>query len=93
MAGNSIGGDRDFIRRQLPKFHSHFHYRNIDVSSIKEIARRWFPTAHKGAPRKKLSHRVLDDISDSIQELQFYRSTVFASPAEVTARVAAVKNT
>ncbi len=92
MAGNSIGGDRDYIRRLLPQFHSHFHYRNIDVSSIKEIARRWFPDAFRGAPRKKLAHRVLDDIKDSIQELQFYRSTVFASPTDVTTRVAAVKN-
>lgn len=77
MAGNTIGGDREFIKRQLPLFHSHFHYRNIDVSTIKELTRRWYPKVFGSAPRKRFSHRVIDDIEDSIAELKYYRSTVF----------------
>jgi len=77
MAGNSIYMDRLFISKQFPKFHSHFHYRNVDVSSVKELVRRWYPGQYAQLPKKKWSHRVLDDIKDSIQELKYYRSSVF----------------
>jgi len=80
IAGNSIGVDRIFIARQLPKVHAHLHYRSIDVSSIKELTRRWYPDALEAAPKKRWSHRVLDDIEDSIAELKYYRSTVFVDP-------------
>lgn len=93
MGGNSIGQDRGFIRRQLPNFHSHFHYRDIDVSSIKELVRRWMPEAYAAAPRKKRSHRVLDDILESIDELKYYRATVFASRSDAAAAAARVKRT
>ncbi len=77
MAGNSIYMDRIFISSQFPKFHSHFHYRNIDVSTIKELVRRWHPNEYTKAPKKKWSHRVLDDIMDSISELNYYKTAVF----------------
>jgi len=76
MAGNSIGQDAGFIRFQLPKLYSHFHYRVIDVSTLKELARRWHPDVLAAAPKKKFSHRVLDDIKESIEELQYYRSAL-----------------
>src|SRR4051812_30776901 len=80
MAGNSIYMDRIFIAKQFPQFHSHFHYRNVDVSTIKELVRRWFPEEYSAAPKKKFSHRVLDDIADSIAELKYYRESVFKRP-------------
>ncbi|XP_021963916.1 oligoribonuclease isoform X2 [Folsomia candida] len=83
MAGNSIYMDRIFIAKQFPKFHSHFHYRNIDVSTIKELVRRWFPDEYSQTPKKKFSHRVLDDILDSIAELKYYRSAVFRDTIDV----------
>lgn len=89
MAGNSIYMDRIFIAKQFPNFHSHFHYRNVDVSSLKELVRRWYPESD--APKKKFSHRVLDDITDSIAELKYYRNTVFRDPTDVSATVAEAK--
>jgi oligoribonuclease len=77
MAGNSIFMDRLFIMNQMPEFHKHFHYRNVDVSSIKELVRRWYPKIYGESPTKKFLHRCLNDIEDSIAELQYYRSTVF----------------
>jgi len=77
MAGNSIFMDRIFIMNHMPEFHKHFHYRNVDVSSIKELVRRWYPKAYGESPTKKFLHRCLNDIEDSIAELQYYRSAVF----------------
>ena len=77
LAGNSVGVDRLFINRDLPKVAQHLHYRTIDVSSIKELARRWYPKVYFGAPKKTGNHRALGDIQDSIEELRYYRNTIF----------------
>ena len=79
LCGNSIGTDRMFLNRYMPALDQHLHYRNIDVSSIKELTRRWFPKAYFGAPAKTGNHRALGDIQDSIAELAYYRQTVFIS--------------
>lgn len=76
LAGNSIGTDRMFLNRQMPKFDSFLHYRNIDVSSIKELARRWYPRVYFQLPKKTGNHRALADIKESIKELRYYRKTV-----------------
>lgn len=81
LCGNSIGMDRRFLAEHLPEIENYLHYRSIDVSTIKELARRWYPGALKTAPRKAVSHRALDDIKESINELKHYRSAVFASEA------------
>jgi oligoribonuclease len=80
MAGNSIATDRNFIARDMPTLDSHLHYRMVDVSSIKELARRWFPRAYFAAPAKTGGHRALGDIRDSIAELRYYRAAVFVPP-------------
>ena len=77
LAGNSIGTDRMFINRYMPELDSHLHYRNIDVSSIKELSRRWYPRVYFNIPKKDGGHRALADIKESIQELRYYRETVF----------------
>ncbi|XP_058810823.1 oligoribonuclease [Phymastichus coffea] len=77
MAGNSVYIDRLFLRKYLPLSNEYMHYRIIDVSSIKEVVKRWQPEIHKAAPKKKLNHRALDDIKESIQELDYYRNHVF----------------
>jgi oligoribonuclease len=77
LAGNSIHQDRRFIRRFMPILEERLHYRMIDVSSIKELARRWFPAIIAKQPKKKETHRALDDIRESIDELRFYRQHVF----------------
>ena len=77
LAGNSVYVDRIFISRDMPKLSEFLHYRTIDVSSIKELARRWYPKAYFNAPAKTGNHRALGDIKDSIAELNFYRKTVF----------------
>ncbi|MBN3293785.1 ORN protein, partial [Polypterus senegalus] len=77
LAGNSVHADKKFLDKYMPQFMYHLHYRIIDVSTIKELCRRWFPEEYKQAPRKKASHRALDDIHESIKELQFYRRSVF----------------
>jgi oligoribonuclease len=77
LPGNSIHVDRFFLRHHMPALEAHLHYRNVDVTSIKELARRWLPKTFAKAPRKSDSHRALDDIRESIAELQFYRDNVF----------------
>jgi oligoribonuclease len=78
LCGNSIGTDRRFLAAQLPDVEDFLHYRSIDVSSIKELCRRWYPDVLARAPAKKETHRALDDIRESIAELAYYRSTIFA---------------
>lgn len=91
LAGNSIATDRGFIARDMPDLDTHLHYRMIDVSSIKELCRRWYPRIYFGQPEKGLSHRALADIKESIRELQYYRRTAFvADPGPSTAEIAAV---
>lgn len=75
LCGNSIGHDRRFLIKYMPGLVGHLSYRNIDVSSVKELVRRWYPTA--SAPPKRETHRALDDIRESIEELRFYRKSVF----------------
>jgi oligoribonuclease len=82
MAGNSIYVDRMFISKQFPQFHGHFHYRNVDVSTLKELIRRWYPDQYSKAPKKKFAHRVIQDIRDSIDELKYYRESVFKDVRE-----------
>ena len=77
LCGNSIGIDRRFLALQLPELEDFFHYRSVDVSTVKELARRWMPEALEGAPRKQGHHRALDDIKESVAELAYYRETVF----------------
>lgn len=77
LAGNSIGTDRRFLATHLPDIENWLHYRSIDVSTIKELARRWYPDAYKKAPQKAGGHRALDDIRESVVELKYYRSALF----------------
>ncbi|WP_343600459.1 oligoribonuclease [Mycobacterium sp.] len=91
LAGNSIATDRGFIARDMPALDSFLHYRMIDVSSIKELCRRWYPRIYYGQPEKGLAHRALADIRESIRELRFYRRTAFvAPPGPSTGDIAAV---
>jgi oligoribonuclease len=80
LAGNSIATDRSFIARDMPALNAFLHYRMIDVSSIKELCRRWYPRIYFGQPAKGLAHRALADIHESIRELQYYRRTAFVAP-------------
>jgi oligoribonuclease len=77
LCGNSIATDRGFLARDMPNLDLHLHYRMIDVSSIKELAKRWYPRVYQAQPAKGLSHRALADIRESIQELDYYRRTLF----------------
>jgi oligoribonuclease len=77
LCGNSIGTDRGFLARDMPELDDHLHYRMIDVSSIKELARRWFPRVYFAQPAKGLAHRALADIIESVRELAYYRQTLF----------------
>jgi oligoribonuclease len=77
LAGNSVNFDRLFINRDMPKVAAHLHYRTVDVSSIKELARRWYPKVYFAAPKKDGNHRALGDIQDSIEELEYYRANIF----------------
>ena len=91
LAGNSIATDRGFIARDMPKLDDYLHYRMIDVSSIKELCRRWYPRIYFGQPEKGLAHRALADIHESIRELKYYRQTVFvAPPGPSTSEIAAI---
>lgn len=91
LAGNSIATDRGFIARDMPKLDDYLHYRMIDVSSIKELCRRWYPRIYFGQPEKGLAHRALADIHESIRELQYYRRTAFVPPpGPSTSDIAAV---
>ena len=76
LAGNSIGTDRMFLNRQMPQLDKFLHYRNIDVSSLKELSRRWFPRVYFQLPKKTGNHRALADILESIQELRYYRKAI-----------------
>jgi oligoribonuclease len=78
LAGNSIHQDRRFIRRYMPALEKRLHYRMVDVSTIKELARRWYPAIVAKQPSKRETHRALDDIRESLDELRFYRQHVFA---------------
>lgn len=77
LCGNSIGTDRRFLAAYLPEIENYLHYRSIDVSSVKELVKRWYPTVDAGRPSKTGNHRALDDIRDSIRELAYYRATAF----------------
>ncbi len=92
LAGNSIGTDRAFLSRFMPRLDAHLHYRNVDVSSVKELARRWYPRAYFNAPAKDGGHRALADILESIRELAYYRAAVFVpmpGPSSDEAKAAA----
>lgn len=80
LCGNSIATDRGFLARDMPTLDGYLHYRMVDVSSIKELCRRWYPRVYFGQPAKGLSHRALADIRESIRELQYYRRAVFVAP-------------
>lgn len=82
LCGNSIGTDRRFLAAYLPEIEEHLHYRSVDVSTIKELTRRWYQGAIEAVPRKATAHRALDDIRESIQELRWYREHVFRAVAE-----------
>jgi oligoribonuclease len=91
LAGNSIATDRGFIARDMPTLDAYLHYRMIDVSSIKELCRRWYPRIYYGQPAKGLAHRALADIHESIKELKYYRRTAFVTPpGPSTSDIAAV---
>ena len=95
IAGNSIATDRGFISRDMPTLDTHLHYRMIDVSSIKELSRRWFPRAYFASPEKHGGHRALADIRESVQELRYYRDAVFVplpGPDTATARQIAARH-
>lgn len=77
LCGNSIGTDRRFLAIHLPEIEEYLHYRSVDVSTIKELTRRWYPGALEAVPRKATAHRALDDIRESIDELRWYRANVF----------------
>ncbi len=77
LAGNSVGTDKVFLERDMPALIEHLHYRVIDVSSVKELARRWYPRAYFASPRKAGGHRALADIGESIDELRYYRTALF----------------
>ncbi|WP_067793662.1 oligoribonuclease [Actinomadura formosensis] len=94
LCGNSIATDRSFLARDMPALDDHLHYRMVDVSSIKELARRWYPRVYFASPEKKGGHRALADITESIQELRYYRAAVFVAqpgPDSDTARAIAAK--
>lgn len=80
LAGNSIGTDRRFLAAHLPALEAFFHYRSVDVSTVKELARRWYPDALAAAPAKRTAHRAMDDIRESVAELAYYRQAVFRPP-------------
>ncbi|MFT4296674.1 MAG: oligoribonuclease [Micropruina sp.] len=88
LAGNTIGTDRAFLARDMPELEQYVHYRNVDVSSIKELARRWYPRAYYNTPAKSGNHRALADIRESIEELRYYRDAVFVpQPGPSTAEL------
>jgi oligoribonuclease len=94
LCGNSIGTDRGFLARDMPELDDHLHYRMIDVSSVKELARRWFPRVYFAQPQKGLAHRALADIIESVRELAYYRQTLFVDapgPSTSQAQAAATR--
>ena len=95
LAGNTVATDRAFLARDMPALETFLHYRIVDVSSIKELSRRWFPRAYFQAPAKRGNHRALADIQESIEELRYYREAVFVpspGPDSETARAVALKH-
>jgi len=95
LAGNSVGTDRGFIARDMPELDAHLHYRIVDVSSVKELARRWYPRVYFQAPKKAGGHRALADIRESIAELRYYREAIFVpqpGPDSDTAKVIAARH-
>ncbi len=93
LCGNSIATDRGFLARDMPVLDEHLHYRMIDVSAIKELAKRWYPRVYQSQPAKGLAHRALADIRESVRELAFYRQTLFVplpGPSSEEARNAAI---
>jgi oligoribonuclease len=92
LCGNSIGTDRRFLAAQLPDLEDYLHYRSVDVSTVKELCRRWYPAAFEAAPAKAGAHRALGDIRESVGELRYYRAAIFvpasppASPSSATER-------
>ncbi|MEU8823183.1 oligoribonuclease [Streptomyces sp. NPDC048636] len=95
LCGNSVGTDRGFLLRDMPTLESYLHYRIVDVSSIKELARRWYPRAYFNSPKKNGNHRALADIHESIAELRYYREAVFVpqpGPDSDTAKSLAAKH-
>ncbi len=80
LCGNSIGTDRRFLAAYLPEIEEHLHYRSVDVSTIKELARRWYPGVLSRAPRKAGGHRALDDVRESVAEMRYYRQAMFKAP-------------
>ncbi len=101
LCGNSIATDRAFLARDMPELDAFLHYRMIDVSSVKELARRWYPRAYFASPEKRGGHRALADITESIRELRYYREVIFvplpgpdsATAREVAARITAESET
>ncbi|MEV4601410.1 oligoribonuclease [Amycolatopsis sp. CA-161197] len=94
LAGNSIATDRGFISRDMPALDSHLHYRMVDVSSVKELVRRWYPRIYYAKPEKGLAHRALADIKESIGELDYYRNVAFVpqpGPTSEQAKAAAAE--
>ena len=95
LAGNTIGTDRAFLARDMPTLETHVHYRNVDVSSIKELARRWYPRIYFNTPAKSGNHRALADIRESIEELRYYRDALFVpqpGPDSATAKQIAARH-
>lgn len=95
LAGNTIGTDRAFLARDMPQLESFVHYRNVDVSSVKELVRRWYPRVYYSSPAKSGNHRALADIQESIEELRYYRDAVFApvpGPDSATAKTIAARH-
>jgi oligoribonuclease len=95
LCGNSIATDRSFLARDMPELDAFLHYRMVDVSSIKELARRWYPRVYFASPAKKGGHRALADINDSVRELRYYRETIFVplpGPGSATAREVAARH-
>src|ERR1019366_6194882 len=93
LAGNSIGTDRRFLAAYLPEIEEYLHYRSIDVSTIKELANRWYPDVMKDAPVKTGGHRAMDDIRESVAELAYYRTAVFRESGTVPPRPVPPVNT
>ncbi len=94
LAGNTIATDRMFLARDMPELDAHLHYRMVDVSSVKELCRRWYPRIFFAKPEKGLAHRALADIEESLRELRYYRATAFVAPPGPTseqARAAATR--
>jgi oligoribonuclease len=91
LAGNSIGTDRRFLAAQLPEIEDYLHYRSVDVSTVKELCRRWHPEVYRTAPEKKGGHRALQDIRESVAELAFYRTAIFTPTPTPTPTPAPVR--